>query len=782
VAVSFTSVPSWYAKCSFPKRNGVFYVGGVSPSLTLSQAGATAYQVRNYYGDVVSSGSVSGTTCTPTAPAGGWTPGWYRIYFTGPNLDSVVGYSYSATSFTVIRDDPHFPQMPSGGINFYGGENADPVAKGILGLGMSRHVINSYAAPTNVDQNLIHDTISTCLAQAAVTNTYWSTPGSPYADSARPRPLWCSTPGAVADVLSIPGSSSGTFLCVYAKDGSIDPGTVFVASGPGTSSGSKVTIYHPDAVTVAEAYDDLASGAVAETAINAASALVKVFNGGQAAAGSSTATTIGRTVLDGVIQVVTALYPAGVTRFEFTNEPTATAETVHRMRLFAAAVHAGNPSAKAIGPCTGDMGNPGALLALGIGQWCDEISFHDYNSMTCGNLELGRRSIEALLAQLQSLGLSGKTLWQTEAGGATTGVYGVHHPRRARVKILHTLLWEQYGIPKERNPYWYDRGHGYWSDPMFWQCEDTSISPDAALHRVLSEEIWGKTHSQRLAFGTLGDRIVLGSVYSGSSDSIAVLIAASHMPGATVTLDVTGLAASLVTVDAFGNTSTVPVGGGRAVVPVTDVPTYVRLPSGVSVTVHHFSDWPSVASLSAWESQSPLASSPLPALTDGHGMTGYPPGSAVYLGSSTLPDTVTLTWPNAVRLDRVLIWNAMSWQGSGSLVDFDVQTSVDGSAWVTQATVTKDAAASFKHGTSSTNVWCTQETFWDEQWIFDVPLPRAVTCKAVRLYVRSASYGGEPDAAAANAGGQGNSNPVVGYQEIAVLCDDNTKPQYVRAV
>lgn len=119
----------------------------------------------------------------------------------------------------------------------------------------------------------------------------------------------------------------------------------------------------------------------------------------------------------------------------------------------------------------------------------------------------------------------------------------------------------------------------------------------------------------------------------------------------------------------------------------------------------------------------------------------------------------------------------MSWQVGSSLLDFDIQTSDDGTTWTTQATVTKSAPLTFLHGTNSTNAGCQYETFWDEQWIFDVKIPTPVVCTYIRVNVRSTSYGGEPDATTLSVGGQGG-NPRITIQELAVLCDDNVRPHY----
>ncbi len=109
------------------------------------------------------------------------------------------------------------------------------------------------------------------------------------------------------------------------------------------------------------------------------------------------------------------------------------------------------------------------------------------------------------------------------------------------------------------------------------------------------------------------------------------------------------------------------------------------------------------------------------------------------ISPNTPPDTAVLMWPQTTRVDRVVVWGLY-------LIDFDVQTTVDGTTWVTQATVTKTSNTSFQHGTGADNAGCERETYWDEQWIFDVPFPNGpMTCKGVRLYVRATAYGSEPD-------------------------------------
>lgn len=760
--------PSYYVHVTTGASMGMFYVGGTAPFVTLSASGPTAYSVRDYWGTVVSSGSVSGTTVTPTAPSGGWKPGWYRLYLTGGSTDALFGPAYGSSSFAVIRNDSRFPTMPTSNVTGVN-EKRDLGPKGVLGMGTSRLTIGAANTPTTGD--------SIALAQAAVTESasyYTVASGNAYYDAARTRLLWVNFPNGTTDSVTISG------LKLYCKDGTIDGSTVTVTAVAGTSSGTKITVN-------SETYDNLASADAAVTAINAGSALVKAFGGGSLT--TMAATAIGNAYFNGVKSVVTTLYPS-VTRFEGPgNEPPMNAETAHQMRLFQAAVHAGNASAKAIGPCpvsiSGIGGTMEPFFAAGGGAWCDEISFHAYNAQTNGDMNLGRNQITAFQALLAKYGQSGKALWQTESTHVFTPIFGVYHPRRSRVPLLMTLQWEQYGLPRERNSPWYDISHGFWSYPSWWENGDGTVNPWAVLYRTLAEETFGQNHSSVMSFGALGDRVFLGSIYTGASGSTAVMVAQSYMPNCTVTLNVTGTTSPLTLSDGFGNTTSLTVSAGQVVVPLSEIPSYLRLPAGVSVTVARCMDWPTATAgwVSSAAANAPaIAGTIAPAqyLVDNSWMFQYsqsPTADGVAYGT-TMPDTVTLTWPTATRTDRVILWCGV-WQNMAGLVDFDVQTSVDGTTWVTQTTVTKTTPSSFVHGSDSNGVGCQRETYWDEQWIFDVKLPAPVTCKAVRLNVRATSYGGEPDSACVTAGGQGNTIQCISLQEVAVLCDNNvTAPHY----
>jgi hypothetical protein len=781
------SPPTTYRDCSFPNnRAGIFYVGQ-TPVITLSSgaAASTTYVVRDYYGNTVSSGSVttSATTVTPTAPVGGWPCGWYRLYLTGTGSASGYGNSAGATSFVVIRSDAHFPPAPAVAVAGYGGNEArSTVTKSILGMAPGRMLIADASAPTTTV-----DSIANVQTDVGVAKTYWSAPASQYVDPVRTRKLWTNFPNGAYDRLQLKRTGDNVAVVnVYCATESIDGSTIFIAVAAGTSTGKKVTVATPTSGTVVETYDNVTSWQTFQDQVNAVSTRIKAFfTGATGDPVNSSAAAIGRSFYNGVVTTVSTLYP-DIAYYEGpSNEPPLSGsgspgpEVTHQMRLFAAAVHAGNASAKAIGPCPVDITTTGwrNFLAAGGGTYCDAISFHDYNSVTNGNLSQGRQHLTRFKALLAEYGLSSKELWQTEAGAALTPVYGVHHPRRARVKMMHTLLWEQFGLARERNTYWYDQSHGFWSFPAWWQNGDTSLTPDAPLHRTLAEETFGKTHAAALDLGTLGNNMFLASRYDAPGGSkVIVQMASSYIPSASITYTIAGTTAALEVVDAWGNLTNVAQVNGTVTVPAAEIPTYLRLPTGVTATVHHINDWPSTtATTVAGNAAGTVSTTGVYArsINDGAFPVDYSFAAGTVATTPALPDGFIIANPAGMRVDRAVIWCPPAWQTGTTLLDFDIQSSNNGTSWTTQATVTKTTPTSLSHGTNANNAGCQRETFWDEQWIFDVKLPAPVTANYFRLWVRTVSNGGEPDAASVTVGGQGGSATTAQVLDVALVCDDN---------
>ena len=416
--------------------------------------------------------------------------------------------------------------------------------------------------------------------------------------------------------------------------------------------------------------------------------------------------------------------------------------------------------------------NPGAVV--------DAVSFHAYD-MLMGDLAMMRANLAQFYGLISKHGLTSLLVWQTEQG-VECALSGVFYPRRARWKMLQLLLQESYGIPKEQDYHFYDGSHGFWSIPTFWECGNTGLLPHAVMIRTFSEEVYGCNFNATISFGTYGDKMYFGGYWQNPTTGAGVAIFMSPCPilGSTqqVTLTVTGTTAPLTAVDAWGNSSLVNPIGGRVTLPISDTPTYLQLPNGVSVSAYSFGTW---LPLTARDLATALPKGAPTGVADGTWQNGYDgqlpltplgAGQLSYLYEATSPETGTyITFNSAVTFNRVVIWCGMLQQKAGALTDFDIQTSSDGVTWTSRATVAAIPPATIGFVTGSLDMGCTYESYWTLPWIFDVPLG-TVTARYIRLNTRGASYGVNPDATCQSANGVGSATQTYAISEIGVFYND----------
>lgn len=793
-----TPIPAWFTFArwhdSTSKRNGIHYVGD-TVSITLNASGATAYSVRDYYGNVAASGSMSGTTLDLGSD---WTPGWYRVYFTGPNSSAEYGNSYAITNFVVLRDDPHFlpnptpgdlhlpPEWGGGGSDFGGdfyGTGAEMVTRAVLGLQMGRiEAGTNFTEPDFSGNNPSSPSTSSWLFKlgkaAEYCRDYWTE--SDYNDTARPRSMWAAFTQLMCDRLYVPASVSGWYLRVVLADQSINGANVFFRAEPGSSSGTKVTVRFPDSTTIVETYDNLASPNAASAAINSGSSYIRAWAEGGTGTGAISPTAIGNTVSTNAGICVQYMYARGCTNFEIPyNEPGLNHETAHYMKLITDVIHGAEPNAIAMGPSAVTITDIADWTVLfdefeAIGYTPDAISIHDYSTMTNGNLGLGRYKLQRYQRKLAEYGFGG-VYYQTEANNTMCSVYGVYHPRRARFNMFHTLLWEQFGLPRERNGIWYDTQHGFWSYPTWLIMTDGSLNPMGPLLRVLAEETWGQVHSETLSFGQVGDDIFLGSVYRAvDGTGTIVLMSCCTIEGAELEVAIGGTSeTSFTVVDAFGNESSATLVDGAITLAPQEIPTYVRLPAGASAHIRSWCGWDDAVSLppsiTSKASAFLVGGTRAPQIADDTLQTDYGGSKGIFESSGSLPEDIVISWPENVDVDRLIVFCGQTISLRSTLIDFDVDTSTDGgSNWTTRTTVTKATPSSFLAGSSDQNAGCQRETYWDEQWVFPIDLEASYNCNALRLHVRATSYGGEPDADAVAVGGSGNGVQRIVIQDVVV--------------
>ena len=666
-------------------RNHLFYVGdAVKFSLTITNYGTYAltaqtpvrYEVRDYWGSVVASGTVPAPTPnvpTTLALPSVTQPGWYKLYLHQPTAAAPWGDSIGGTMFVILRPTPGFPAMPSETLpgNSGGSDGGDEVARGVLGMGPERHPITDASQPAQAFASL-----DPAIAQ----DKQYYTPFDPQ----RPRPLLIAFPNGVA------------------------------SSDPTQQSKN----------------------------------------------------------LAGLAQIV-AHYHNDVKYWEPRNEPNyaySGADYVNKeLKPFYQTVKSVDPTCKVLGPAVVTIGPYGLswledFLKAGGGNYIDAFSFHAYNNVN-GDLTLTRQSLDALNALLTKYGIGGIEKWQTEQG-YFAAVYGAYQPRlQGRWTMLQMMVYEQYGIPKEHNHLWYDKSHGFWDVPAFWENEDGlysfgSFDPAAPLMRVWSEELYGTNFASAYDLGPLGNKLYVGSLFRGPGKSVAAFQSAGRTDG-SVTLSVSA-GSSLHVVSAFGVASDLPVTAGKVTLPVPELPVYVEPAANQTIQVVPIDYGPNLAltpgtvATSSGNGLSPLNSSypnDIGKVINGvleNWYWGQGPGDHPWMGNdASLPGWVQVTLPQPTPISHVVVYAGVPWQNDGSLLDYELQYDQNGQ-WVTLSHP-QEPTSVVDFFTPS--VFCTADSFYSDRDVFVHDFP-TVTTQKIRLLVHDVTWGGGPTADIVAAGGQ----------------------------
>lgn len=529
---------------------------------------------------------------------------------------------------------------------------------------------------------------------------------------------------------------------------------------------------------------------------------------------SNATTTLGQTGVTMVVSTLCNMFGVGKFVFEGpANEPGGSGAAIAtNMATVYNAIKAGNASAFVIGPDPVSINNASRVnnknfMTAAAGMTpvpIQGISFHAYNCLN-GDLAASRTIMDQWVADLVSTGLDALPRFQTEQGFKTTcgGTYMVRFGARWDMQML--LLFDQYGIPKEQCHVWYDSSHGFWATPHFWQLADQTPLPPTAMFRTHSAELYGKTYASKLDFGTPGNDMMLGNRYHDSATGNDV-IALQAAGGTDHQLRFTVEGASSITqVDCFGNTSTLTATAGQITVNTKLEPLYLRVPSGVTVTL--VPKWTTGTLVRNLETVA--AASSTGGATNRHTNiarvnNGVQENAYIYNVASTrnnvhspyfddtgsFPAWLSLTTGAPQRMDRVIIFASPPWQAQGTLLDFDVQT-WNGTSWDTQTTITEPVTETTVDDPTSVvfpfvdyqdQGGCQHCSFFSDRWIFDVPFASMVSTTAIRIFIRNATYGMPPtlNCWTDQAGDKGTFGNNFVIREVQTYCSDLATKRVVK--
>ena len=210
------------------------------------------------------------------------------------------------------------------------------------------------------------------------------------------------------------------------------------------------------------------------------------------------------------------------------------------------------------------------VYKLGGKDYFDAISIHPYIGVPYDVLFVEQM---AKLKQLMArYGDQDKPIWLTEGGFGWFDRTSQTH--RARHNVRRLLIQDQFGIPKERDYYYFTTARGY---HQFYVMEgDGTLLPQAAALRAMKVRLHGATYDRHFGFGL---RFAHANVYKAKDRTVAVLWTYDN----TRTLQIKTDAAKASGFDMWGNPLALEIKDGRIAVPASGEPTYVVLPPGAAV-------------------------------------------------------------------------------------------------------------------------------------------------------------------------------------------------------
>lgn len=448
------------------------------------------------------------------------------------------------------------------------------------------------------------------------------------------------------------------------------------------------------------------------------------------------------------------------------------------------AVKAADPSLKILGPGTvsiqaGDLSFIQAVFNAGGNKCIDGLSFHAYNVVN-GDLALARRELNDLKELLKKNNLENIEIWQTEQGYAAP-IYGAYEPRhQGHWIMMHKMVFEQYGIPKEQDHYWYDKSHGFWDFPMFLVGGDNGDSPEPGfiLIRNWSEELYGTKYVSAYDFGSVDNKFFIASLFEGPNKKVAAFMNNNLAP-TKIKLSVSS-GETLKIVSAMGKESQISVTNHVAELEVPELPVYVELSSNQTISVikrdlgenlTQMLGTKVFASTEAGDPDNPQTDNSVNKIINNfeesdrhnneyekyHKVTweyGKPWMSRNVNTAETsrdFPMTVEIDLPTVMDINKVNVLASPPWQWVGSLLDYDLQYEKDGQ-WITLETV-QEPTKTWNVYTPLTVSATTVDSFYSERWIFLHEF-KTVRASKIRLYIRDATWGGGATQAVAKAGGQ----------------------------
>ncbi len=456
------------------------------------------------------------------------------------------------------------------------------------------------------------------------------------------------------------------------------------------------------------------------------------------------------------IRRVVTRYKGRVKYYEVCNEPNFSSDPAkyfagHQMAY--QLIKQIDPQAQVMGPGTVniDLDWLQKLYALGFKSCSDIISLHDYEGHESITPEHWAWKYGQARAIMAANGDGGKPIWQTER--AIAGVRGNDFQGLVQAirMTLHRDLLETLGIPSEHNNHYYLNQGGFSSVPSYvWSASGPHPAALALRTRHALTSALSRKYLGTLDFGPTGNTFLMGVRYGGANGETIALRNTGTRP-TSVEFSVAG-AAALDVVDCWGNVTAAGVANGRASLVLEQLPLYVRLARGQSLSPVRLDLGRNVAQGAAW-SYTSAAKGGDALLTNGVYETyhsgdpnGDTDGAKIWSGDLPLdaggriiPQALEATFARAQPISSVIVRGVRGDNSFCALLDYDLDY-FDGQAWKSIEHVRNELPPSEEAASADAD-----HAIWMDDTNLYVHRFAPVLAQKIRLVARRASFGFIPD-------------------------------------
>ena len=424
-------------------------------------------------------------------------------------------------------------------------------------------------------------------------------------------------------------------------------------------------------------------------------------------------------------------------------------------------VKASDPSILVMGPSTVEvnLGWAKKLYELGFARVSDVYSVHDYEGHESISPEHWQWKFGELRKIMAQSGDGDKPIWQTERAIHSVRGRNFQGLVQAIRLPLHLDTLETLGVPAERDLHFYLNQSGFSDVPSYvWSNDGPLPAALATRVRYALTRARGRDFAGTLDFGREGNALFQGVRFAGAGGETLALRNLGTLP-TPLPFRVSG-ANSLRVTDAWGNAAPVVVAGGTATLTLGQLPIYVDLPLGATLTAPRLELGTNVAARATFAFSAPLGQNKENFATDikllnnsvletyhNANPKGDADGRKLWAGAmpraadgSLIPQILEMSFPNPQRLSAVVLRGVRADNAFSALLDYDLEYQDAAGSWKNLARVRNSPPPSERVSSADADY-----AIWTDDTNFYLHRFAPITTAKLRLRVLNVSRGFLPD-------------------------------------